>query len=1084
MQTRTAIGYYLFSFLLLLSACGQDEIPIPLLSLKTDTGIDFNNVLTYTDSINPYTYRNFYNGSGLAIGDLDNDGLDDIFFTGNQVDNAVYKNLGNLKFSDITDGSGLASEDSWSTGVSMVDINGDDLIDIYVCKAGPPGGSNRRNQLFINQGDFVFIDEAERYGLDVMGLSIQASFFDYDLDGDLDCYLLNNSLKSVGGYDLRTGQRDLPSDNGNKFFENINGKFVDRTNENGIYSSDIGFGLGVIILDINNDSYPDIYVGNDFFEKDYLYVNQAGRGFMEKGEEYFSSFPLGSMGVDAADLNNDLRPDIFVAEMLPATLERRKTKAIFDTWEKYQNTTKQGYYYQMPRNMLYLNQYPNDFVEIGRMYGCNATEWSWAPLIFDIDNDGYKDLFISNGIGRDLLDRDYLAYMADNKKVAKLIREDKKSLSKLIDLMPESKVQNAIFRNNEMQKFEDVSQEWSDMPVSVSNASAYSDLDNDGDLDLVVTNVNDKAFVLENTSSNNNWVGFIMEGKGPNTKAIGAEVIVCADDHRFMVQNNPQRGFQSSVSTSLNLGLGEVTTIDSVLIKWPTGATSSIRDLKINQYHIIDEANVGQQMTTLNPFSNNEKLVVEVVNSTEVDKRITISNDFNKDPLTMHMMPQFGPSFAVAQLDSDDELEIVLGGAKDVVSRIKGMQISNQSMALLEKKKYGSVEGTYVFDSDNDGDMDIYLAQGSRSFSQYSSELDDIVLINMGEGNFVEGGTGLDFPKPTITSSVSFGDIDKNGFVDIFVTESLANNIYGLPGSGYLFLNQGENRYELLDSEILKNIGMMRTSAIVDLDGGGNLEIITAGEWMGIEVFKYAEDKLVNATDEFNLGTSNGIWNVIKLVDVDSDGDLDILAGNAGANGAYKENMTLAVSDFDGNGKPEQIVSQDVEGVDYPILDLDELTKQFPAARKKYSDYKSYAGSSMAQVFGDKISKSAGLDILETSVFINQNGVFEYMQLPSEVQYSSVHAIATMDVNTDGILDIIIGGNHYKYKPQVGRDDASSGWVILGQLHDGHYGYSEVINLGIKGEIRTIQPLSDTTAMIGRVGEDIYTYKIKMNNEK
>jgi len=1083
MNVKPAIGYHLIVFLLCLNACNQDEQQTPLLSLKTDTGIDFNNVLIYTDSINPYTYRNFYNGSGIAIGDLDNDGLDDVFFTGNQVDNVVYKNLGDFKFADVTDGSGLASEESWSTGVSMVDINGDHLLDIYVCKAGPPGGSNRKNQLFINQGDFIFKDEASLYGLDVIGLSIQASFFDYDLDGDLDCYLLNNSLKSVGGYDLKTGQRNLPSENGNKFFENVNGKFVDRTIEKGIYSSDIGFGLGVMVVDVNNDSYPDIYVGNDFFEKDYLYINQNGKGFKEEGEEYFSSFPLGSMGVDAADLNNDLHADIFVAEMLPATLERQKTKAIFDTWEKYQNTAKQGYHYQMPRNMLYLNQYPNDFVELGRMYDCYATEWSWAPLIFDIDNDGYKDLFISNGVGRDLLDRDYLAYMADNTKVAKLIREDKKALSKLIDLMPESKVQNAIFRNKAMHEFENVSNLWSNMPVSVSNASAYSDLDNDGDLDLIVANINDNAFVLENTLSANNWIGFNLNSDGLNTKAIGAKIIAYANDQKFMVQNIPQRGFQSSVSTNLNLGLGDLTKIDSVIIYWPEGRITKMLDLKINQYNTIRGAETNKKMIATKSTSIKEQLLVEMIDTVKVMKSTTIPNDFNKDPLTIHMMAQAGPSFAVAQLDSDSDFELVLGGGKDIASSIYGLELSKQSTAFLEKKKYGEVVGTYVFDSDSDGDMDIYLAQGSRLFSQYSSELDDILLINHGDGSFEESSTGLAFPKPTITSSVSFGDVDKNGFIDIFVTEAIAKNIYGLSGNGYLFLNQGNNKYELVNSELLDEIGMMRTSALADLDGDGSLEIMTAGEWMGIEIFRYLNGKVVNVSDEFNLSTTNGIWNVIELVDLDKDGDLDIIAGNAGVNGAYKKDMTLAIFDFDRNGKPEQIVSREVKGKYYPIHDLDELSKQVPGVRKKYSDYKSYATSSMNQVFGDNDSNDLGLDLLKSSVFINEKGSFIQQGLPLEIQYSSVHAISTMDVNFDGAVDIILGGNHYNYKPQFGRDDASSGWIVLGQIHDGHYEFGNVINLGIEGEIRTIESLSDSTAMIGILDKDIYTYKIKMNNE-
>lgn len=1083
MRSDTVVGLLVITVLSFLFACNEDEVSSPILKLRTDTGIVFNNVLTYTDSINPYTYRNFYNGSGLAIGDLDNDGLDDIFFTGNQVDNALYKNLGDLTFEDATNSSGLASEDSWSTGASMVDINGDNLLDIYVCKAGPPGGVNRKNQLFINQGNLVFKDEAAKYGLDILGLSIHASFFDYDQDGDLDCYLLNNSLKSVGGYDLRAGQRDIPSSNGNKLFENIGGKYVDKTTELGIYSSDIGFGLGIMILDINNDSYPDIYVANDFFEKDYLYINQNGKGFKEQGEEYFSSFPLGSMGVDAADLNNDLKPDIFVAEMLPATLERRKTKAVFDTWEKYQNSYKKGYYHQMPRNMMYLNQYPDDFAEVGRMYDCDATEWSWAPLIFDIDNDGYKDLFISNGIGRDLLDRDYLAYMADDTKVAKLIREDKTALAKLIDLMPESKVQNAIFRNDAMNNFENVSELWSDMPAGVSNASAYSDLDRDGDLDLVVANVNQTSFVLENTSSTaNSWIGFDLLGDGQNTSAIGAMIIVFAEGKKYMVQNVPHRGFQSSVSPSLILGLGKVDKLDSVIVKWPDGASSKLTDAKLEQYNIINKSILDATNTQWNPGeSKNLKLSVEVIDSLVVDHTTTTLNDFNKDPLSIQMMSSSGPSFS---LINDSKGTIVLGGGKDIPTKILGEKISLSTKEMFEKKKYSAVVGTYTFDSDNDGDTDIYLAHGSRMFTPYSSELHDVLLVNQGEGNYKEIAKGLLFPKPVITSSVSFGDIDQNGFDDIFVTENLSDNIYGKPGDGFLFLNQGENSFELFETEVLSQIGLMNTATIADLDGDGKQEIIVAGEWMGIQVFQYDENKLFNVTKKFNLGSTIGMWNTLNVIDVDNDGDMDIVAGNVGLNSVYKKEMQLTVADFDGNGKPEQIISQLIDGKYFSVQDLDDLAKQLPAVRKKYPDYATYSKASFSETFGGKISKGSVLEVLETSIFINENGTYKRQKLPRKAQYSSVHALALMDLNEDGILDILAGGNHHNYKPQYGKDDASSGWLILGKVENGSYVFSEVFPLGIEGEIRTIEPLSDGTVMIGLIDKDIYTYKIKVNNEK
>ena len=1066
-------------------ACQDVEVKTndAILSLRNDTGIDFNNQLTYSDSINPYTYRNFYNGSGLAIGDLDNDGLDDIFFTGNQVDNKLYRNLGDFQFEDVTDKSNIASSNSWCTGTTMVDVNGDNLLDIYVCKAGPPSDTNRKNQLFINKGNFEFVEKAEAYGLDVQGLSIHASFFDFDKDGDLDCYLLNNSLTSVGTYDLREGQREKTGENGNMFFENVDGKYVDKTRDLGIYNSNIGFGLGVMVLDLNSDNFLDIYVANDFFEKDYVYINQSGTGFIEQGEEYFSCFPLGSMGLDAADINNDLRPDIFVAEMLPATLERRKTKAIFDTWEKYENSYKKGYYHQFPRNMFYLNQYPNTNVELGRMHNFTGTEWSWSPLIFDIDNDGNRDLFISNGIGRDLLDRDYLNYMADDQKIARLIREDENALSELIDLMPESKVQNAIFSNLGQEGFQDVSKNWTDMPTSISNASAYSDLDKDGDLDLVIANVNETSFVLENKTKNeHNWIGFDIKGSGDNTKAVGASIYVFTPSKNFVVEQIPSRGFQSNVSYSLHVGLGQATAVDSVIVSWPNGQRSQYSSLELNKYHIISQSSATDAVVN-HELYRTTKLLVRCVDTIKVEHTKTISNDFNKDPLSISMTPKVGPAFCQVDLDSDGSLEVIVGGAKDIATKIVSSEKGGEQKSILPKQKYSAVIGTYLRDLDNDGDDDVYVAHGTRMFTQYSTELNDILLINNGSGNFEEDVEALKFPYPVITSSVAFGDLDGNGFDDIFVTERMAKNIYGMPGSGFVFLNQGEFNFDLIASEELEEIGMITDSAIADIENDGSLEIIICGEWMGIKIFRYNDKKLVDVSDEYGLKNTTGLWNTLEVVDLDGDSNLDLVVGNIGENSVMKKGMQLTVQDFDKNGKPEQIISQEIDGIAYPIHDFDDLAKQLSAIKKKYDSYKAYSKASMKEIFGEKQDPMATLERVKTTAYVFSNGAFDVTPLPIEAQYSSVHAIATTDVNDDGIRDIVLGGNHYNYKPQFGRDDASQGHVILGELVDDAYGFGEVFSLGIEGEIRSLVPKSDDSISIGLVGQDIFTYEIKVTDE-
>ncbi len=1067
---------------MLLTAC-QDvsEDQSYLLRMRTDTEINFTNQLIYTDSINPYTYRNFYNGSGVAIGDLDNDGLDDLFFTGNQVDNQLYQNRGNFQFKDVTEGSGTASTDSWCTGASMVDINADGLLDIYVCKAGPPSDENRRNQLFINQGDFRFVDQAADYGLDILGLSIHAVFFDFDRDGDLDVYLLNNSLKSVGAYDLVRDQRDIASEDGNQFLVNEDGRFVNKTRELGIYSSSIGFGLGIAASDFNQDGYLDLYVGNDFFEKDYYYLNQAGKGFKEVGEDYFASFPLGSMGVDAADYDNDQQPDIFVAEMLPKTLARKKTKAVYDSWEKYSSAAKNGYYHQYPRNMLFQNQQEHGFTELARMNDMAATDWSWAPLFMDIDMDGYKDLFVSNGIGRDLLDRDYLNYMSDQGKLQELLSDKDKALAGLIDLMPAERVQNAIFKNQGDGSFADESITWTDMPASFSNASAYGDLDNDGDLDLVISNVDDPAFILENTTTDRSWIGFRLSSAGENDYAIGAQITAYHSDGAVMQEQMPYRGFQSSVSPQLSLALGDVSALDSVLIRWPNGEQERLENLALNEYHSIQQ---GVGLAQYQPqMSHHHHLKVALIDSLDFDRSRTLPSDFNRDPLIPYMYALPEPVVATVQ-DKAAVTSMVIGGTKGIQSTITEIGKRNSRMLIDDKKMaYAYVSDIEVVDVDLDGDQDIYLAHGSRMFTPYSSELHDQLLLNDGAGSFTLQENALPFSKPVITSSVSSGDMDGDGYPDLAVTELMADNTYGRPGSLYLFLNDRQGGYTAVAQEELQDLGMITCSAMADLDGDGRSEIMVAGEWMGIRAFSLAPSGIIDVTQKYHLGETRGLWQTMFMTDIDQDGDLDMIAGNMGQNSYFTTDHALLVQDLDANGKVEQLLLQRIDGEYYPVQDFEELFMRVPIIKKKFDRYSDYAAASLADLVKIDTADIQSLDLLQSTLFLNDQGRFVRKTLPREAQHSSVHAIAVHDVDADGVSDILLGGNHYRFKPQYARSDASTGLLILGSAAAPDYGYGPVHQLGITGEINSITPIADDEYVIGLRNQKLHQYQIKLNRQ-
>ena len=1032
--------------------------------LSDHTGISFQNTLSYTEDFNPYTYRNFFNGGGVALGDINNDGLIDIYFTGNIVDNALYLNKGNWKFDDITDFAGVSCKDNWSTGATFVDINQDGLLDLYVTKSGKPGGENRHNELFINNGDLTFKESSSEYGLDIEGLSVHAAFFDYDGDLDLDAYVLNNSIRSVGSYDLIEGQRNIPSQDGNQLLENRNNKFENVSSDKGIFSSNIGFGLGITLSDFNGDLWPDLFISNDFFEKDYLYLNNNGDGFSEESLTYFDALSMGSMGADAADMDNDLIPDLIVTEMLPETLSRQKNKQVYESYDKFTLAGSKGYHKQYPRNALQRNL-GNTFYEVGRQLGLSATEWSWAALLFDMDNDGYKDVYISNGIYKDLLDRDYLNYYANDEQISQILREGKEVITDLIDLMPSKAVTNSVFRNNGDFTFSDKRLGWGLNQPSFSNGSAYGDLDNDGDLDLVVNNVNSEAFIFENHSEveNHHFLSVILRDSGPNKFAIGAKAIAyLTDGNKIMIEQFPSRGFQSSVPYRLHFGLGKVNSLDSLEIYWPDRKRSVIRDIQIDQILEIDRDNLQSESVDPKPTFIIKKTEGQQLIDFKHDENYYV--DFDSERLLPHMFSNEGPCIANYDLNNDGIQDFYIGGAKGQTGQLflsdtNGFKKVSKPFDLHKESE--DVEAVF-FDADNDGDQDLYVASGGKAYSTLSRTLNDRFYRNE-SGKFIYDSSALNFSKFFSTGAIAIGDANNDALLDIFIGERFNVDTYGIPGSISLMINRGNGSFEATYPPEFQNIGMITDIEFTDLNSDEKGDLIVVGEWMPILAFLNNESSWESISESIGFEETDGMWQSIETSDLNGDGVPDLVLGNMGQNGLYKPNMKLYLNDYDQNGKLEAIYTYSIDNKDFPIHDRDELIKQLPDLKKKLLYYEDYANQSIKDIFNEtQISSSQVLEIKETrSLLFMSDSPLSYSKklLPEEIQYSSVHAINIFDINQDGLNDLILGGNQYLVKPQYGAFDASKGWILYGD-DNSKTKFDKLLPLNIYGEIRdfTIVP--------------------------
>ncbi|MDI1306501.1 MAG: VCBS repeat-containing protein [bacterium] len=1071
---------------------------------SSNTGINFVNEVKNGADMNIFKYRNFYNGGGVAIGDVNNDGLSDVFFTSNLGANKLYLNKGNFKFEDISKKAGVEGNKSWSTGVVMVDINGDGLLDIYVCSAGNNINSIRKSQLFINNGNLSFTDKAEQYNLADTGITTHAAFFDYDKDGDLDCYILNNSFIPVSSlnYSNKRELRDKDWDvadilkgGGDKLLRNDNGKFTDVSKEAGIYGSLIGFGLGVTVGDVNGDLYPDIYISNDFYERDYLYINNKNGTFTEQIQGWASHISQSSMGADMADINNDGKADIFVTDMLPEHDERLKTTTNFENYDLYLRKINLDFFNQYMQNTLQLNNGNNQFLEIANYAGVSKTDWSWGALMFDMDNDGYKDIYVCNGIYHDLTNQDFVDFFANEFMQKMIVTGKKEQIETVINKMPSTPIPNYAFKNNKNLTFTNEAQNWGLDTPSFSNGAAYGDLDNDGDLDLIVNNVNMEAFVYKNNSEKNKENHFVkvkLKGDNQNRFGVGSVVQLFSGKEILRQELIPSRGFQSSIDYVMTFGIG-TKKLDSLQVIWPNGKFQTIKKIKNN---CTLNLNIADAKSSFVPKKDKSKSLLSEKKSQFLANKENDYIDFDYEGLISKELSQEGPSLAVADINGDGNEDVFIGGAKGQGGKIY-LNNGNDNYTITSQKDLDSdalYEDTAAsfFDADGDGDQDLLVGSGGNEKSDQANYKNRLYLNN-GKGIFTKSKSNI----PTTNNNVSViasNDFDNDGDIDVFIGSRSVPGVYGIDPKQLLLENDGKGNFtNVTDKKAFKlnEVGMITDAVWEDIDNDGKKDLIIVGDWMAPRIFKNTGRRL--ADYKSNLSEYKGFWNAISCVDLNKDGKKDLVLGNKGTNMSYKASSTnpmrLFINDFDNNGTIEQIATRSIDNKDIPIHLKQELAKQIPSIKKKNLSYADYSKKSFQELFAQDVvdnSIQKIVTIQESVIAINKgNGKFDVKVLPKEVQFSCVNTICVVDVNKDGILDLVLGGNQYEFKPQFSRLDANYGSVLLGS-RNGNFSWLPYDKSGffIKGEVKhvkTIKNKNNTISIIAVVNDN--APKIFKSNE-
>lgn len=1085
----------LLAFTLLASHC-QQTAGGKLFTLvpASETGVEFVNNLDENDRFNIIKYLYFYNGGGVATGDVNNDGLPDIFFTANQLSNRLYLNKGDFKFEDITEKAGLTDVTQpggrWKTGATMADVNGDGWLDIYVCELGFYKSVNGRNRLYINNQDGTFSEKAAEFGLDFKGFSQQATFFDYDLDGDLDLFLVTHSVHSPESY-VPAGQRSIRDQMaGDYLFRNDGDHFTDISEQAGIFGGRMGYGLGVVTADLDNDGWPDIYVTNDFHENDYLYLNSPApsgakeglqRIFREVSASAMGHMSTFSMGVDAADLNNDGLVDIMTLDMKPEEEYVFKASAGASHYNLHQMKLDYGYQYQLPRNCLHLGMGSGTdgiphFIDIAELLRVEATDWSWGPLLADFDNDGWKDIFISNGIWRRPNDLDYLKFASDGEV------QRKATDLELAAKMPQGIVSNYAFRNQSapsqskqaIPRFENVSEKWGLNLTSCSNGAAYADLDNDGDLDLVVNNLNSTAAIYRNNSSlfsKNNYLKIKLEGEGKNAFGIGTKVTLKAGGTTQMQELHPSRGWQSSSDHVLNFGLGENAIAEELIVTWPGGREQTLRNVQANQRLTLHQADAQppapqQAAPTQSPTFQ--------LSSLPFQHRENKFTDFNVEPLMPHMLSTEGPKLAIGDVNGDGVEDVYLCGAKAQAGQLlvgtgtRTLELREQ--AVFHEDFLCEDVSAVFFDADGDADLDLFVVSGGGEYRDGAQQLQHRLYLNNGDGLFKKAAQSW---PATNGSCAVVADFNGDGANDLFIGSRSVVGSYGLTPRSFIFLNDGKGSFRDATAEVCPEIAQVgMVTAAIWLPDERRLAIV--GEWMPLTIFDFGSPDSGRGSyiQKSEVPNTQGWWHSLAAIDADGDGDLDLVAGNQGLNTVFEATserpLEVYIKDFDNNGATEPILTYYRQGKRYSFISKDELTGQLPGMRKLFVAYSKYASSTFEQVFDQKMLEGAihKQAVTLASMFFENTGQgqFKPIPLPIEAQTAPIFAFLPGDFDQDGYPDVLAVGNFYENQPSIGKLDASNGWFLQG---DGKSGFRVVPwqehGFFVPGEGRDIKLLKDAS---------------------